>query len=209
MRQFENLTPVEQVLLLAFLPVLGATGQFGTALAAAVTGSIAAITVAGSATFIPGQYDRSVRWVILLAIGFGLSYLLTTLAVYLVPIPQRVRIYLYLTGATPLVYAGAGTYIKYKKLMGFLVRYIVIIIAFGFIRELLGSGSLFGTVVFADGFVPVGLFAGSSGALFLWASLAYISNIMSRRLASTDVDIQKEGGRGRYNWLSSSGEDAK
>lgn len=180
MVQFQTMNRTEKVLLLGFLPLLGATGELGTAVAAAIIGFVTAMTVWGVSRLVPEHHGEIAHWSVLLAVGFSLAYLFSVVAGYVVPIPRSSSLYLYLIGATPLVYIGAAGRtaeteqpVRYRTQL--LLHYAILAPVFGIVRELLGRGTLLGTVIFPHGMIPVGILSTGTGALLLFAGTAFLS----------------------------------
>ncbi|TVQ38437.1 MAG: hypothetical protein EA384_09475 [Spirochaetaceae bacterium] len=184
MKRFEELTSLEQVLLLGFIPILGATSSLGAALAAAVIGVLSAVLVWLAARLIPASVGNTTRWGTLVALGIGLSYGLSLSAAYLVPLPAAALVYLYLAGATPLVYFGAGSACTVRQCSLLLLRYVAVVLAFGVVREALGNGTLLGVDLWQPGVIPAGILASGTGALLLFAGVAFVSHMRADLKAS-------------------------
>ncbi len=190
MKRFEELTRLEQVLLLGFIPILGATAAVGAALTAALVGVVSSIVVWLASRVIPAKVGHTTRWGTLVALGLGLSYALSIIAGYVVPIPSAALVYLYLVGATPLVYVGAGTLYSTRDYVLVLLRYAVVVIGFAVIREPLGRGTVLGFDVWEPGLVPVGILASGTGALLLFASVAFVNHLVSDLKSHSRQEIE-------------------
>ncbi|TVR32715.1 MAG: hypothetical protein EA404_06895 [Spirochaetaceae bacterium] len=190
MKRFEELTRLEQVLLLGIIPILGATAAVGAALTAALVGVVSSLVVWLASRLIPAQVGHTTRWGTLVALGLGLSYALSNIAGYVVPIPSAALVYLYLVGATPLVYVGAGTLYSTRDYLLVLLRYAVVVIGFAVIREPLGQGSVLGIDVWQPGLVPVGILASGTGALLLFASVAFVNHLVSDLKSDSKQEIE-------------------
>lgn len=180
----EKWNPVEQVLLLGFIPVLGASSHVGAALVAIVIGVCTALVIRAVAMRIPARMGESTRWTVLFAVGLALPYGLVLLAEFAVPLPAAVRVPLALVGAAPLVYAGVAGPGRPPRTQGLLWRYVVIMLGLGIAREGLGHGTLLGQPLMVDGAVPFGILATPAGALLLAAALAWLSRYPGFRRAS-------------------------
>lgn len=182
MIKFDQLTRLEQVLLLGFIPILGATTTFGIALAGVVIGIVVSLAVWGASLLIPHAAGENTRWILLPALAFGLTYGLASVARFVTPLPSGGPLYLYLIAATPLVYAGAGTLYRPAEFRGVLARFALIMLLFGLVRETLGQGTLLRYYVWAAGTTPAGILATASGGLLLFASVALSASVLRSAL---------------------------
>ena len=193
-KRFSEMTPIEQVLLLAFLPLLGATAHLGAALVAAAIGVVTTLCVLHASRVATERFGETSRWTVLVATGIGASHFLTTAAVFLTPVPRVAIPYLYLIGVTPLVYIGVNQPDVSATVVPMLVRFLVLAVGFGAAREILGSGTLLGWwLPMFDGQAPVGILASPAGALLLFATAAFLSFLVRSRTASPTV-LETEGG---------------
>lgn len=182
MTAFERLTRNEQVLLLGFLPLLGATSQLGAALIAAVVIAVAAVVVRVAAGLIAGRLTQNAEWAIYAALGYGSAYAVTTLMVYVVPVSPEFILYLHLSGLTPLIFSGVSNTRTNRDLTALLLHCGGLALAFGLLRESLGSGALFGMPLWPAGTIPFGLLESHTGALILFAAAAFPNALYARFL---------------------------
>ena len=182
MIKFDELTRLEQVLLLGFVPILGATTTFGIALAGTVIGILVALVVYAASRLIPQATGQNTRWILLPALAFGLTYGLASVTRFVTPLPIDGPFYLYLTAATPLVYVGAGTMYKPAEFRGVLARFALVMLLFGLVRETLGQGTLLRYYVWEAGTTPAGILATASGGLLVFASVALSAAVLRNAL---------------------------
>lgn len=194
MKRFSELTPVEQTLLLGFLPLLGATAHLGVALVAAVVGVITTLCVLLASRVATERFGKSARWTVLVATAIGVSHFLTAAAVFLVPLPPGAHLYLYLIGVTPLIYIGVQTPEVASPVAPMLARFFVLAVSLGTVREVLGRAALLGwKLPILDGQPPVGILATPAGALLIFATMALFSFIVRARATSNATAETQEG----------------
>jgi hypothetical protein len=173
---FEKCSRTEQVLLLGFLPLLGATTHLTTALAGIVIVVVAHNLVRALASRLPAKDDDAIAWILFAAVGFATAIAITHLARYWVAIPDRAIPYLYLSGFTPLVFAGIAKG-NHRADWRTLIRFGMLMLGFGIAREALGSGTLLGNILWSHAAIPIGILSLESGALLLFATAAIIDAI--------------------------------
>ena len=194
MKRFSELTPVEQTLLLGFLPLLGATANLGTALVAALVGVITTLCVLLASRIATERFGETARWTVLVATGIGVSYFLTTAAGFFVPISSGATLYLYLIGLTPLVYIGVRRPAVPSIIVPTLVRFFILAVSIGTIREVFGSAALLGMrLPMFDGQAPIGILSSPAGALLVFASVAFLSGLVRSRVTKPSVVETEEG----------------
>jgi hypothetical protein len=176
-----NATRTEQVLLLGFLPLLGATTQLSTAIMAAILVMLVTLILGLVSRRIPATRDDSLAWPLYAALGLAIAYVLTTAARYWMPLPDAVVPYLYVSGLTPLVFTGniQGPLREHRTQLIF--RFVLLMLGFGLLRESLGSGTLLGKTVWQDAAIPVGLLAQASGGLLVVAATAMIDSVVQTK----------------------------
>ena len=173
---FEKCSRTEQVLLLGFLPLLGATTHLATALAGIAVVVLAYYLVRALATRLPAKDDDSIAWILFAAVAFAVAITITHIARYWGAIPDRAVPYLYLSGFTPLVFSGLGKGSNRTDLHT-LLRFSLLMLGFGIAREALGSGTLLGNILWSHAAIPIGILSLESGALLLFATVAMIDAV--------------------------------
>ena len=173
---FEKCSRTEQLLLLGFLPLLGATTHLSTALAGIVIVVVAYNLVRALASRLPARNDDSIAWILFAAVAFAVAITITHIARYGGAIPDRAVHYLYLSGFTPLVFAGIAKG-NHRADWHTLIRFSLLMLGFGIAREALGSGTLLGNILWSHAAIPIGILSIESGALLLFATVAMIDAI--------------------------------
>lgn len=172
MTTFERLTRNEQVLLLGFLPLLGATTHAGAALIGTVIVVLGLWVLRRVATRIGGRFESASAWAVYAALGYGLAYLVTAVMTFVLPVPESTRIYLHLSGLTPLVFIGVSPDRSRRERIAICLRFAGLMALFGVVRESLGHGTLFGMPLWPSRAIPFGLLATSAGAFIVFAAAA-------------------------------------
>lgn len=180
----------ELVMLMAFLPLLGATSHVATAIIAGIVGVVTTGAVWLVARTGIEKLGETVRWAILVATGLTVPYVLTAGAQFLVPLPPSSTIYLYLVGVTPMVYLGVRSDERVHAIVPVLVRYILLMVAFALVRELLGHGSLLSYAIPGlDGQPPIGFLASNAGALLVFAVVMFGGQMIPSTSRSASASI--------------------
>ena len=172
MTDWDKLTHLERSLLLGFLPLLGATAHAGAAVTAILILAIATLLVRAAARVTGSRFDAHTRWAIFAALAFAVAYAITTLAGFVLTVPADVTPWLLATGLTPLIFCGVSGRMPATVATGHLQRVCVLMLIFAFIREPLGSGTLFGEALWTDGIIPFGLLGSSAGAFIMLGAVA-------------------------------------
>ena len=73
--------------------------------------------------------------------------------------------------------------------LGFSVALTII----GAVREILGTGALFGHNIMPDSFVPINIFVLAPGAFFVLAALTAVQNFIKNKAAKKGKDVSKVG----------------
>lgn len=192
--RFSEMEFNEQVMLLAFLPLLGATAHMSIAVVVAVAGVITTLVVRLVARTVVDRFGESARWTILIATGLTIPYLLTVGVQFVIPLPSVGVMYVYLVGVTPMIYLGVGTEDATPGITPVLVRYTILVIVFGLVREVFGNGSLFGYAIpWLDGQAPVGIVATNAGALLVFAIAAFLGHVVPKVLNQRNSSVAQRG----------------
>jgi len=172
MTDWDKLTRMEQSLLLGCLPLLGATAHAGAAVTAILILAVATLFVRVAARTTANRFDAPARCAIVAAVAFAIAYAITVLAGFMMAVPANATPWLLATGLTPLVFCHVSDHMPAPVCRGHLQRVCVLTLIFGLIREPLGSGTLFGDVLWQGGIIPFGLLGSSAGAFFLLGAVA-------------------------------------
>ncbi len=184
MLAFDRLTPNEQVLLLGFLPLLGATTQLGAALTASLVVVACMLALHALHGRLGDRLDPGPLWALHAAVSYGIAHGLVALMGFVVPFSETAALYLRLSGWTPLAFCGACGGRSPRQLRELGLRFVGWALLFGLVRETLGSGTLLGRALWTPGTAPVGLFATSAGALVLMGLAACPAAIFVRSAPS-------------------------
>ena len=163
---------IETVMLLGLVPLLAATADFYTAVAATVI--VVVVTLALGlwdrllATIRAARFGYAgvLRWLILGVLAGSLSWFLGSLAVFWVPLAPGDGLVLQVVGLTPLVFplAPAASGRDMRRRLGDVALFAVFMLGLGCVREAIGQGKLAGLLVtgyvtpFAMFRTPVGAF---------------------------------------------------
>ncbi len=172
MTDWDKLTRLEQSILLGVLPLLGATAHAGAAITAILILPIATLLVRAAARVTGNRFDAPTRWAFFAALAFAVAYAITVLAGFVMTIPADFIPWLLATGLTPLIFCGVSGRMPAPVGTGHLQRVCVLMLIFAFIREPLGSGTLFGQALWTGGIIPFGLLGSSAGAYIMLGTVA-------------------------------------
>ncbi len=186
MYDWNTLTRMEQSLLLGLLPLLGATAQVGTAVAAVLILLAARLLVRAADRLTAGRFDPPARWALFAALAFAAAYAITVAAGFVMPVPGTATPWLLATGLTPLVFCALPSQSPSTARAGHLQRVCVLILILGLIREPLGSGTLFGEALWRGGSIPFGLLGSSAGAYLLLGAVA-LGDVLFAATATEDA----------------------
>ena len=175
----------ERVVLLGLVTLLGTTTTFTAALAGLVVSAVAGLMVCGVAYLLrPSErVTEAVRWSVLVAVGFGVSWILGTLAPYVVPIPEAVLVYLRIAGIAPIVYFALARDITPREALFSWAEFGLLLLAAGAVREVFGRGTLLGNLVARDFTIPADFFAAPVGAFLVPAFVVLGVRLVHRYLA--------------------------
>ncbi len=185
----DGLLRTERVVLLALVTLLGSTLTLVAAAAALVITIAAALLVCGVALLLrPSErISETVRWSILISVGFGVSWILGTLTPYVAPVPDRVVLYLQLAGVAPIVFIGVRTGTDKGDSLprdGVVTwaHFAIVLLAVGAFREIFGRGTLVGNLVLRDFTIPADFFAAPMGAFLVLGAIVLGTRVVSRML---------------------------
>lgn len=170
----------EKALLLGFIPLLGATANVYTALAATSI-IIFATCLIGGWDFVLHRvqaqkmgYSGSVRWMLVIVLAGALSWFLGTLAPFAIPLANDDILLLQLSGLTPIVFLSVSTAQPRRTVVGLQARFIFLMLAMAVIREILGQGKFAGLLV--TGYVtPAAVFESPVGAFLLLGAVSLLA----------------------------------
>lgn len=184
----DSVLRTERVALLGLLTLLGATTTLPTAVAAMVVSLAAAVaaTALGRLTRVIPEIPEVVRWSLLIAVGFGVSWLLTELAPQVLPVRTGAIPYLRLAGIAPIVFLGEARETTVRdQLMSWFV-YIAMLAKMGFFRELFGNGTIWGYLVTTGFIIPADFFVAPIGAFLLLGAAVLATRMAVRFIPSLE-----------------------
>lgn len=182
----------ERVVLLGLVTLLGATVTVITALTALVITIAAAVVVCGLATLLRAsdRVSEAVRWALFLTVGFGVSWILGSLAVFLIPVSEKTLLFLQLAGVAPMVYYGAAAPGENRgEVLRSWALFALLLVGSGAFREVFGRGTFFGYLIPTGYAIPADFMASPVGAFLLAGTL-----VLGARLLS-GLRMRTEGGR--------------
>ncbi len=175
---------VEQVVLMGLVTVLGATVTVYTAVAALVVSAAAAIVVCGIGPFLR-QTDTmtpAIRWSILIAVGFAVSWILGSIAPWILPIPERAQLFLRISGLMPIIFHADAARVsgttdwKTESLRSWII-FGMVVLATGLLREVLGRGTIAGFLLFSGWAIPADFFSSPVGAFIVPATVILLARV--------------------------------
>ena len=177
---------VEQVVLLGLVTVLGATVTLYAALAALVVSAAAAIVVCAVGPFLKSSETMTppVRWTVLLAVGFSVSWILGSLAPWLLPIPERAHLFIRISGLMPVVFHAEASRAaetpdwKSDALLSWIIFGVLLVLT-GLVREFFGRGTIAGYLVFTGWTIPADFFSSPVGAFLVPATVILLARIFA------------------------------
>lgn len=187
----------ERVVLLGLITLLGTTNTFASALAGLVVSAVAALMVCGVA-YLLRPSDRvtvPVRWSVLAAVGFGVSWILGTLTPYVAPVPEATVNYLRIAGISPIVYYAVARDVAPREALFSWAEFGGLLLAAGAVREVFGRGTLLGILVAPDFTIPADFFAAPMGAFLVPAFVVLGVRLVHRYMARPTGAGDIEGGR--------------
>jgi len=167
---------IERVILLGFFPLVAATTSGWLALGA----GIVILTILGAVqgiVLVTQKLEPSFRWALLLVISFSLSWLLSQVLPFILPVSQGSAMILLISGITPLVFRPGTKEFNVKSGLTDGLVFFGLLIFLGVVREYLGRGSMFGLLVPPYYVTPMGLFNQPIGGFTLLGTLVLFSRI--------------------------------
>lgn len=160
---------VERVSLLGLVTLLGATTTLPTAVAALGVSAVAAagILLAVAVTARIPDLPPGARWVVLVAAGFGVSWVAADLAPVLLPVRSSAMVYLRLAGVAPILFLPAVTGTTVRAVAADWAYFAVFVVKLGVIREVFGVGTIWGYLVLNRFTIPADFMAAPVGAFLL------------------------------------------
>ena len=138
----KKLTLLEQSVLLGILPLLGLTARVAEALVAVVSVAVITVVLSAVAKAIRGNITPEFTTPILAALGLGLAYIVYAVGPFVLPVSADSALYVLLLGVTPLVYIGCLGNEHSPPMLPALVRFSVVALVLGVVRELIAFGTL-------------------------------------------------------------------
>lgn len=178
---------LERGVLLGFVTVLGATVSAFSALAGLVISLTAGLAVCAMTALLPseGVVPLGIRWSIVAVTGFVVSWILGSVAAWVVPLPQEVIIYLRLSGVAPIVFYAVAKDVDNREALLTWIEFAAVLVVTGVVRELLGKGTVFGYLPGGSWVIPADFFATPVGAFLVPAALILAARILHRRGAGS------------------------
>ena len=167
----------EKALLLGFIPLLGATANVYTALAATSIVMLATCFIGGwdfMLRRVQAQrigYSGSVRWMLVIVLAGVLSWFLGTIAPFAIPLATDDILLLQLSGVTPIVFLSVSAAHSRREVVQLQARFLFLMLVLAVIREILGQGTIAGFLVTGYG-TPAAVFQGPVGAFLLLGAVA-------------------------------------
>ncbi|TVR50936.1 MAG: hypothetical protein EA426_20490 [Spirochaetaceae bacterium] len=180
---------IERVVLLGFVTLLGATASLATAIAGLAVSAGAALVVCAIAAIlgVVGAVPPAGRWAALFAVGFGVSWALSSVAAYVVPIPSGALLILRLAGVAPIVYYAIADGVSVKESLVSWAQFGVLMIGIGVVREFFGRGTLFGFLPFGSFTIPAEFFGSPIGAFLVLATVVLGARIIVGIIGQPEV----------------------
>ncbi|MGM0446123.1 MAG: hypothetical protein ACQEQH_06920 [Bacillota bacterium] len=170
MPKYKNI--FEQVIMLGLLPLLGGSRNIQTALIVAVVFILSSLLVRLVSNYINKDKIGDIFWVILIAFGISFSYLSYLITAYFYPVIfQTSGLYILLVGVTPITYFGCKEEVDFPQFWKRINVFFITIIFVGFIRELVGFGSILGKEIYEVGFAPVSAFGNTAGGFIILGAI--------------------------------------
>ena len=185
MRGWETLSHTERALLLAFLPVLGASAYLATALGAVLIMVVAALAIRGLARLLPATCSPATAWPLFVTLGFTIAQVVAGAVAWILPLAPDQMLWLHLTGLTPAVFIGVSEHGAAGAPVATLGRCCTLVLLFAVIREPIGSGTLLG--LGSGAWIPFGILSSSAGALLLAATLTLVLAVTRHRCRPAEL----------------------
>lgn len=188
----DGLYKVEKVTLLGLVTILGATTTVPNAVAA-IGVSLGAGLVVALGALIMGRMKNvpaMTWWMVLITLGFGTSWVLTGAAITFLPLRSSAVMFLRLAGVSPIIFIGwhraqedgqePVDQISRSEAFSLWGMYLITLLKFGVIREILGSGTFWGNLITPTFTTPADFFAGPIGAFLLLGAGALGVRLVAR-----------------------------
>ncbi|TVQ17532.1 MAG: hypothetical protein EA382_18720 [Spirochaetaceae bacterium] len=179
----DNALRIERVVLLGLVTLVGATGDLMTAIAALVVSAAAGIAVCGVNWLIRRvpTASKPIRWGVLIAVGFGISWAIAAIASYTVPLRGNALLFLRLAGVMPIVYYAVADGVTMRESLVCWVEFGALLIATAAVREFFGRGTLFGYLPAGSFTIPAGFFGSTVGAFLVLATVVLGARLLTSR----------------------------
>ena len=179
----DNALRIERVVLLGLVTLVGATGDLITAIAALVVSAAAAIAVCG-VDWLVGRVpsvSRPIRWGVLISVGFGLSWVIASVASYTVPLRADALLFLRLAGVMPVVYYAVADGVTARESLICWAEFAGLMVGAATVREFFGRGTLFGYLPGGSFTIPAGFFGSPIGAFLVLATVVLGARLLAGR----------------------------
>ena len=182
---------IENQLLLGLLPLLGGTSNLTTAFIIGFSSLIIAVLMKFVYHVFVDFIKSESYWVLLIAIGFSLSYSLYLIFPALSPyLGDFVDKYLLLVGLTPLIYYGCNNKVSWNQFFNNIAIFLILMFTTGLIREFLAQGTILEYTLIENPLVTI--VDGPIGAFVVLGSIGLIAILLFG--SESDTSVQKEGG---------------
>lgn len=176
----KKLTLLEQSVLLGILPLLGLTARAAEAVVAVVGIAAIAVVLSVVAKAIRGTISPEFTRPILAASGLGLAYILYAVGPYVLPVSADSGLYVLLLGVTPLAYIGCMGDEHAPAMVPALVRFSVVALALGVVRELIAFGTLFDLQLVPVDLAPYGAANLAPNAFLFVGALIIVARLINK-----------------------------
>jgi hypothetical protein len=186
----DNTLRLERVVLLGLVTLIGTTSDLITAIAALVTSAAAAIGVCFVAWLIGRipTVSKPARWAVLVAVGFGLSWVIAVLVSYAVPLRSNAVLFLRLTGAMPIIYYAVASGTTAQESFICWGEFGALMVSTAMVREFFGRGTLFGYLPAGNFIIPAGFFGSTIGAFLVLGTVVLGARLLAGRDSVPDSD---------------------
>ncbi|TVQ98725.1 MAG: hypothetical protein EA403_13855 [Spirochaetaceae bacterium] len=160
---------IERIVLLGLVTLLGATGTLLTALAGLTISAAAALAVCGvnAVVRITAGESPFARWSLLISVGFIISWLLASLAPFVVVVPDGAILFLQLAGVSPIVFYAVAQKVSARDALIGWAQFGVLLLTAGVVREVFGRGTIAGYLAPGGFVIPADFFASPMGAFLV------------------------------------------
>ena len=156
----------ERAVMLGLVALLGATHDVAASIAA-VAISVVVIALVWVCSALAGTLSPGVRYTITIAVSFGASWVMGSIAPFIAPLREQSVFFLQLIGVTPIVFMPASAETSLADWVPTAAIYLVLLPVFGLVREFFGRGTVLGYLATPGFTTPAGLFASPVGAFLL------------------------------------------